>query len=165
MQWRGFAHRITPGGELLPTSSGLRSPAGVEISPWGDAFYTDNQGEWCGASKLSHLEPGDFHGHPHGIESCKLPEWKYGYPGDPVDGTLMPLVHEAMEIWVREMPDIYLSQLIIRYPMNTSRWVGWPTSEDPYGFPHSWQWELLKTLIRLRPAGSEIPDDQIVSHS
>ena len=68
------------------------------------------------------------------------------------DDRLMPLVHEAMEIWIKEMPDIYISQLVIRYPMNTSRWVGWPSIEDPYGFPHSWQWEFLKTILRLRPA-------------
>ena len=66
----------------------------------------------------------------------------------------MPLVDEAMEIWAREMPTIFISQLIIRYPMNTSRWEGWPTAADSYGFPHSWQWEFLKTLIRLRPAGA-----------
>ena len=53
--WRGFALRITPEGKMLPTCCGLRSPAGLETSPWGDVFYTDNQGEWCGASKLSHL--------------------------------------------------------------------------------------------------------------
>ena len=90
--WRGFALRITPEGEMLPTACGLRSPAGLEISPWGDVFYTDNQGEWCGASKLSHVEPGDFHGHPYGIESCKLPEWKFADPGQPPNGMLMPEV-------------------------------------------------------------------------
>jgi len=90
--WRGFALRITPAGEMLPTCAGLRSPAGVETSPWGEVFYTDNQGEWCGASKLAHLEPGDFHGHPHGLFSCKEPQWTYGYPGDPKSGTLMPEV-------------------------------------------------------------------------
>lgn len=68
--------------------------------------------------------------------------------GDP---ELQPLFLEAMEIWVDEMPDIFLAQLIIRYPMNNSRWTGWPTQADPYGFPHSWQWELLKTFIRLEP--------------
>lgn len=90
--WRGFALRITPEGEMLPTACGLRSPAGIEISPWGDAFFTDNQGEWCGASKLSHIAPGDFHGHPYGIASCKEPEWTYADPGAPPDGMLMPEV-------------------------------------------------------------------------
>lgn len=90
--WRGFALRVTPEGEMLPTCSGLRSPAGIEISPWGDAFYTDNQGEWCGASKLSHLEPGDFHGHPWGVFSCDEPEWPYGHPGEAPNRVLMPEV-------------------------------------------------------------------------
>lgn len=90
--WRGFALRITPEGEMQPMCCGLRSPAGVGTSPWGELFYTDNQGEWCGASKLSHLEPGDFHGHPHGVFSCELPEWTFENPGDPPNGTPMPEV-------------------------------------------------------------------------
>jgi len=59
---------------------------------------------------------------------------------------------QAMDIWVQEMPDIYLAQLIIRYPMSTEYWTGWPSAENSYGFPHSWQWELLKTFINLEPA-------------
>ena len=68
------------------------------------------------------------------------------------DEELLELFGEAMEIWVEELPDIFLAQLIIRYPCNTTRWTGWPSQQDPYGFPHSWQWELLKTFIRLEPA-------------
>jgi glucose/arabinose dehydrogenase len=95
VNWRGFALRITPDGEMLPTSAGLRSPAGIECSPWGDMFYTDNQGEWCGASKLAHLEPGDFHGHPWGIDSCDLPGWTYAVPKPPPNGMPMPEVAES----------------------------------------------------------------------
>jgi glucose/arabinose dehydrogenase len=95
VNWRGFALRITPEGRMLPTSSGLRSPAGLQNSPWGDMFYTDNQGEWCGASKLSHLEPGDFHGHPWGIKSCDLPAWEFDIPASPPDGLPMPEVAET----------------------------------------------------------------------
>ncbi len=68
------------------------------------------------------------------------------------DPQLMELFTQAMDIWVSEMPDIYVGQLIIRYPMNTTNWTNWPSSDDPYGFPHSWQWELLKTFINLQPA-------------
>jgi peptide/nickel transport system substrate-binding protein len=67
------------------------------------------------------------------------------------DPKAMELFVEAMEIWLSEMPDVYVAQLIIRYPMNTTYWVGWPSSAAPYGFPHSWQWELLKTFINLEP--------------
>ncbi len=34
--WRGWAVRINPeSGEMFPMAAGLRSPAGVEDSPWG----------------------------------------------------------------------------------------------------------------------------------
>ncbi|HVS19621.1 MAG TPA: hypothetical protein VMT18_13540 [Planctomycetota bacterium] len=90
--WRGFALSIQRDGTLTPIASGLRSPAGVATAPWGDVFYTDNQGEWCGASKLSQLTPGSFHGHPYGIESTRRPEYAWGFPGDPPEGVLMPEV-------------------------------------------------------------------------
>jgi len=93
--WRGFALRISPEGKMLPTSAGLRSPAGIEKSPWGAMFYTDNQGEWCGASKLALLEPGDFHGHPWGIFSCDRPEWTHGPVAEPPDGLPM---HEVESV-------------------------------------------------------------------
>jgi hypothetical protein len=96
--WRGWAVRVTPEGKMVPTCSGLRSPAGLENSPWGEMFYTDNQGEWCGASKLSHLEPGDFHGHPWGLDSHEHPDCTLPHPGDPPDGELMPAVAKEMPL-------------------------------------------------------------------
>ena len=94
--WRGWAMRIDRDGVMHPEAGGLRSPAGVTTSPWGDVFYTDNQGEWCGASKLSHLERGDFHGHPHGIASASLPESLVKHPGPIPNGMPMPEVKEVI---------------------------------------------------------------------
>jgi peptide/nickel transport system substrate-binding protein len=65
------------------------------------------------------------------------------------DPKTMDLFTQAMEIWIREMPDVFVGQLVIRYPMDTQNWTGWPSKEDPYGFPHPWQQEFLKTLLRL----------------
>ncbi len=76
-KWRGFGMRITADGTATPLVAGLRSPAGIGTAPWGDLFYTDNQGEWCGASKLALLEPGSFQGHPHGVFSTTDPRWPY----------------------------------------------------------------------------------------
>jgi peptide/nickel transport system substrate-binding protein len=67
------------------------------------------------------------------------------------DPKVLDLFTQAMDIWISEMPDIYVAQLIIRYPMSTEYWTGWPTQDNSYGFPHSWQWELLKTFINLEP--------------
>ena len=92
--WRGWALRINPQtGQMFPVSAGLRSPAGIENSPWGDVFYTDNQGEWCNASKLSHLEFGDYHGHPHGLITKNIAGAPFnGFP-QPVSGTYMKDMH------------------------------------------------------------------------
>ncbi len=95
-KWRGFALRIGLDGSMQPMCAGLRSPAGIGAAPWGDLFYTDNQGEWCGASKLAHLEPGDFHGHPWGAFSCDDPLWTFSKPGEAPNGVLMPEVAATM---------------------------------------------------------------------
>ena len=75
--WRGFAFEVTTDGVATPRVCGLRSPAGIQNAPWGEVFYTDNQGEWCGASKLALLEPGSFQGHPHGLDSTADERWPY----------------------------------------------------------------------------------------
>ncbi len=81
--WRGWAIRVPKGGgSWEPVCAGLRSPAGVGTAPDGEVWYTDNQGEWCATSKFTPLAVGDFHGHPHGIESCKLPPSKVAFPGE-----------------------------------------------------------------------------------
>ncbi|MBI4613325.1 MAG: hypothetical protein HY720_06910 [Planctomycetes bacterium] len=65
--WRGWAVLIDPqDGALRPICGGLRSPNGLGANADGEMFYTDNQGDWVGTNKLSHLVPGDWHGHPSG---------------------------------------------------------------------------------------------------
>ena len=43
---------------------GLRSPVGIGISPEGEIFYIDNQGDWVATSKMHLLKPDRFFGHP-----------------------------------------------------------------------------------------------------
>jgi azurin len=71
--WRGWFMEITPDGQMLPVATGLRSPAGFTVTAAGDWFATDNQGEWVGSGKLTHIERGDFLGHPAGLTWSKLP--------------------------------------------------------------------------------------------
>lgn len=88
--WRGWAIKVDPAtGVMTPMAAGLRSPAGVEVSPWGDVFYTDNQGEWCNASKLSLLTYGSFHGHPHGLFTRELAGPPFAAIPDPPTGAFM----------------------------------------------------------------------------
>lgn len=105
--WRGFAVRIHPKtGEMQAMCAGLRSPAGVEVSPWGDVFYTDNQGEWCNASKLAHLEYGDFHGHPHGLDPSREVVGKpFSEIPNPESGTWMKDLKKTVPQW--KMPTMW----------------------------------------------------------
>ncbi|MEZ6091329.1 MAG: hypothetical protein R3C05_25595 [Pirellulaceae bacterium] len=66
--YRGWCVRVTPDGETIPTTSGIRSPGGIGSNAAGDIFYTDNQGPWNGTCHLKHLIPGKFVGHPGGFQ-------------------------------------------------------------------------------------------------
>ena len=88
--WRGWAIRVPAGGGAFePVCAGLRSPAGVGTAPDGSVWYTDNQGEWCATSKFARLQVGEFHGHPWGIDSCKLPASQVRHPGEVKSGLRM----------------------------------------------------------------------------
>ncbi len=64
--WRGWMLKLDNEGNLTPWAAGLRSPAGFG-SFRGDIFYTENQGDWVASGRLTHLEKGDFAGHPAGL--------------------------------------------------------------------------------------------------
>ena len=107
--WRGWAMRIDPKtGAATPVATGLRSPSGLEVSPDGDVFYSDNQGEWCNASKISQLQPGDFHGHPFGLNSIGLPRSTVASPRlkDLPAGELMKDLHIKVPNF--RMPAVWL---------------------------------------------------------
>ncbi|HUR60671.1 MAG TPA: hypothetical protein VM029_23320, partial [Opitutaceae bacterium] len=70
--WRGWMVEITPDGQMTPIAGGLRSPCGLMVTSQGEWFYSDNQGEWVGSGKVTHLEPGDFAGHPAGLAWSRL---------------------------------------------------------------------------------------------
>lgn len=62
--WRGWIVKVTPAGEIVPFASGFRSPCGLSLSPDGELFATDNQGDWMPVGPVFHVREGKFHGHP-----------------------------------------------------------------------------------------------------
>lgn len=66
-KWRGWLLQISPKGEMTPIATGLRSPSGFALNDKGDVFYTENQGDWVGSGRMTHLEKGDFAGNPEGL--------------------------------------------------------------------------------------------------
>ena len=60
------------------------------------------------------------------------------------------LFSQAMEIWYRELPDVYIAQLIIRYSGNETYWTGWTSKDNNLGQLHPWQQEFMNTIIQLK---------------
>ena len=76
-KWSGWMLEISPEGEMTPIATGMRSPAGFGFNKNGDVFYTENQGDWVGSGRMTHVEKGDFVGNPEGLK------WT-GEPGSPL---------------------------------------------------------------------------------
>jgi len=70
-KWRGWLIRINSKGQMTPYATGMRSPAGFGLNKNGDIFYGENQGDWVGSGRVSHIEKGDFLGHPQGLKWTK----------------------------------------------------------------------------------------------
>jgi hypothetical protein len=109
--WRGWAVKIDRKGKLHPVCPGLRSPCGLGTNIDGEMFYTDNQGDWTAACKLSHLKPGLFQGEAYSLYSCAHPLSTMKNPGKgfPKQGLLWP---DA----VKEMPLLVAPAIWFPYP-------------------------------------------------
>jgi ABC-type transport system substrate-binding protein len=64
---------------------------------------------------------------------------------DEVD-TIMEYYHDAMEIWIEELPDVPILEFYHRIVMSRENWDGWPTDQgDSYVNEASWHltWSLV----------------------
>jgi azurin len=68
-KWHGWMVKIKPDGSIEPWATGLRSPAGFMQNSAGDWFYGENQGDWVGSGRVTHLAKGDFAGNAGGLTS------------------------------------------------------------------------------------------------
>ncbi len=65
--YSGWGFMVDASGKAETWVNGLRSPAGMGVGPDGRLWYTENQGEYVGSSKMFLLEKGGFYGHPSGL--------------------------------------------------------------------------------------------------
>jgi peptide/nickel transport system substrate-binding protein len=68
---------------------------------------------------------------------------------------MFELFEEGMQIWMDELPQIYIAQLHVRNPKSEKYWTGWPTIDDPYGVDLPVQMEFLKVIINLKATNAE----------
>ncbi len=110
--WRGWILEVTPEGYVTPIASGLRAGAGAVLSSGGDWFFTENQGEWAGTSYISHIEPGDFLGHPQSLAWSHLPGSVTHLRPEDIPDTGLPLVEVADQIPGLKMPAVFIPYAI-----------------------------------------------------
>ena len=70
----------------------------------------------------------------------------------PDDPQLVTLFHSAMQIWLKELPDIPLVQFYHRNPVNTSFWTNWPDANNPYINSANWHRTFELVMLSLKPA-------------
>lgn len=74
-QYEGWVLRVAPDGTMTPVACGFRAAAGLGLSPQGELFVTDQQGDYIATSTLVHVQPGKFYGHPASLK------WRQDYRG------------------------------------------------------------------------------------
>ena len=73
--WRGWVMTYDPEtGTVEPFAAGMRSPAGLGTNAEGELFYAENQGDWIGSGRITHIEKGDFGGHPNSLTWASEPD-------------------------------------------------------------------------------------------
>lgn len=114
VRWRGWMLKISPKGKMTPIATGLRSPAGFGISPDGDYFYTENQGDWVGSGRMTHLEVGGFAGHPAGLKWSDDPLSPLSIkPEDIQDESGLTLYEYAQKVEALKAPAIWFPHTIL----------------------------------------------------
>jgi peptide/nickel transport system substrate-binding protein len=68
------------------------------------------------------------------------------------DPQLMELFHDAMEIWLPNLPDVPLVETVILLPRNTTYWTNWPTPDNPYVHEGFWHRTAMLLWPALEPA-------------
>ncbi|MDY6877251.1 MAG: ABC transporter substrate-binding protein [Chloroflexota bacterium] len=144
----------------------------LSFFPWLEAMgesgvpEDDYQGSisfLCGGVNEPYASMVSLHGgegaEKGGTERWSGPNWE-GYraavdqldglaPGDPAG---VPLVVEAYQYLMEDMPSVPLTQASQLIPLNTTYWVNWPTAANPYTSPATWVQNAHLIIHNLQPA-------------
>lgn len=112
-RWRGWALEISPEGEAMPIAAGFRSPAGIAVTSNGDLFYGENQGDWIGSGWITHIEKGDFLGHPAGLAWTDDEKSPLSLTADQIPNTGAPMHVAAKTIPEMKLPAVWFPHTIM----------------------------------------------------
>jgi peptide/nickel transport system substrate-binding protein len=66
------------------------------------------------------------------------------------EAAMLELYHQAMAIWLDELPVVPLVQAPALVPFNERFWTGWPSAADPWNMPVSW-WATFNLVLNGYP--------------
>ncbi len=112
-KWRGWLLKIKPDGTMEPHSAGLRSPAGYSINDEGDIFYGENQGDWVGSGRVTHLAKGDFAGNPGGLKWAKEPNSPFKLTLEEIQDNGAPMYEAAAKVKNLKLPAVWFPHAIM----------------------------------------------------
>ena len=112
-KWRGWLLKIKPDGSMEPHSAGLRSPAGYSINDEGDIFYGENQGDWVGSGRVTHLAKGDFAGNPGGLKWAKEPNSPFKLTLEEIQDNGAPMYEAAAKVKNLKLPAVWFPHAIM----------------------------------------------------
>lgn len=112
-KWRGWMMIVDKNGQMKPYATGLRSPAGFNILRDGSIFYTENQGDWVGSGRMTHLELGDFAGNAAGLRWTSEPGSPLKLKVEDVPSTGKPMHEVAKSVPNLKVPAIWFPHTLM----------------------------------------------------
>ncbi|NBA74695.1 auracyanin family protein [Emticicia sp. ODNR4P] len=112
-KWRGWLVKVTKEGKLEPVATGLRSPAGFTVNSNGDVLFGENQGDWVGSGRITHLEKGDFAGNAGGLYWTKEPDSPLKLTREDLPDTGEPMYEAAKKVKALKLPAVWFPHAIM----------------------------------------------------
>jgi peptide/nickel transport system substrate-binding protein len=125
---------------------------GSSREPWGtlqhyhSKFNSPTQGE-----SNSYIWANSQYSNP---EYDALIDQLDSIPPSPDDPNYTDLVHQAIDIYLRDVIEITLSEERWVRVYNYHFWTGWPNAEDPYVAPYALWASIMLAILKIEPTGA-----------
>ncbi|MFN8446133.1 MAG: ABC transporter substrate-binding protein [Caldilineaceae bacterium] len=126
---------------------------GSSREPWGTLQHYH--------SRFSSPEQGTTNSYIWANSQYKNPDYDAiidqldGIPPSPTDKKYTDLVRQAVEIYLRDVIEITMSEERWLRIYNYHYWKGWPNAADPYVAPYALWASIMTALLKIEPTGAE----------